>query len=406
MSKRVQACVAGLLGSAGLLVIVTTVRPVDAADELAASVRRHLRAGEIAYVIDESEQPLVAIGATSSFVPASTLKVFTALLVREHLGLAGRFRTEFYLDDGWVVVRGFGDPYLVSEEITAATERLAHVLAGVKPIGVAVDDSYFAPGLTVPGIGHSSNPYDAHNSALAINFNTIHVTRVGNNYVSAEKQTPLTPLAIKVASRRGVKRAERISIGHSPEEIRRYAAEVFAAKLREAGLEVGDKIDSRKAPSDIPPVYVHTSSRTTGDCVAAMLDFSSNYIANQLFLAVGAAVEGPPATIEKSTRVARRFIAARPDLTGLVVTEGSGISRANKATAPALAAVLARFEDDRSLLPLEKGVAHKTGTLSGVRSLVGYLDSDSHGTVRFVIWLDGSGHQRRWRVIDALESGL
>jgi D-alanyl-D-alanine carboxypeptidase/D-alanyl-D-alanine-endopeptidase (penicillin-binding protein 4) len=406
MPKRVQVFVAGVLGSAGLFAIVAAAWPAQAADDLVASVRRHLRAGEIAYVIDESQQPLVAIGATSSFVPASTLKVFTALLVREHLGLAGRFRTEFYLDDGWVVVRGFGDPYLVSEEITAAAGRLAHVLAGVKPVGVAVDDSYFAPGLRVPGVGGSSNPYDAHNSAFAVNFNTIHVKRVGNSYVSAEKQTPITPLAIKVAARRGVKQAERISIGHTPEEIRRYAAEVLAAKLREAGLEVGDKIDSRKAPADRPPVYVHSSSRTTGDCVAAMLDFSSNYIANQLFLAVGAAVEGPPATIEKSTRVARRFIEARPDLTGLVVTEGSGISRANKATAQALAAVLARFEGDRGLLPLEKGVAHKTGTLSDVRSLVGYLDSRSHGTVRFVIWLDGSGQQRRWRVLDELTSAL
>ena len=59
-----------------------------------------------------------------------------------------------------------------------------------------------------------------------------------------------------------------------------------------------------------------------------------------------------------------------------------------------------------ALLPREKGVPHKTGTLRDVRSMVGYLDSDAFGTVRFVIWMDGSGHQRRWRVVDALESAF
>ena len=72
----------------------------------------------------------------------------------------------------------------------------------------------------------------------------------------------------------------------------------------------------------------------------------------------------------------------------------------------AMASVLARFENDRSLLPLEHGVQHKTGTLRDVRSMVGYLDSSGHGLVRFIIWMDGSGHQRRWRIIDALQAAL
>ena len=137
-----------------------------------------------------------------------------------------------------------------------------------------------------------------------------------------------------------------------------------------------------------------------------MLEFSNNYIANQLFLAVGAAAQGPPATVEKSVRTAKRYIAERPDLLGMVVAEGSGISRSNRATPSALASVLARFEQDRMLLPLEDGVPHKTGTLRDVRSLVAYLDSAEHGTVRVVIWMDGSGHQRRWRVLEQLEKSL
>ena len=378
----------------------------SASEDLGSRVRSHLRPGEIAYVAGDNEIPLLAIGATRSFVPASTLKVFTALLVREHLGFDARFRTEFHLVDGWVVVRGFGDPYLVSEEITRAAAGLAARLSGVAPVGVAVDDSYFEEGLRVPGVGTSRNPYDAHNSALAVNFNTIHVRRVGNAYVSAEPQTPITPTAIAVARRHGIRGTERLNLGHSPEEIRRHAAQVLAIKLREAGLKVGDGIAARQVPGDSRPIYIHESSRTVGENVAAMLEFSNNYIANQLFLAVGAAAQGPPATVEKSVRTAKRYIAERPDLLGMVVAEGSGISRSNRATPSALASVLARFEQDRMLLPLEDGVPHKTGTLRDVRSLVAYLDSAEHGTVRVVIWMDGSGHQRRWRVLEQLEKSL
>jgi len=374
--------------------------PAAAGNDLTGEVLTHLRKGEIVYAVDADGAPLVEVGAERAFVPASTLKVFTALLVREYLGLDDRFETEFYLDDDWLVVRGTGDPYLVSEELTAAAAALAARLAGRELAGVAVDDSYFAS-VDVPGVGRSSNPYDARNSAVAVNFNTVHVRRAGGRVVSAEPQTPITPLARAVAVRRGVTGAERVSIGHSAADIRRHAAELIAAKLREAGVRVGDGVEKRAAPSG-EPIYVHANSRTIGDVCAAMLEFSSNYVANQLFLAVGAAVEGPPATLAKGAIVARRFIAERPDLEGLVVTEGSGIARTNKATAPALVAVLDRFAPQRELLRVEHGVPHKTGTLREVRSMIGYLDSRSRGTVRFVVWMDGSGHSRRWRVVDAI----
>ena len=45
-------------------------------------------------------------------------------------------------------------------------------------------------------VGGISRPSDLEvlNSALAVNFNTIHAVRQGKTIRSAEKQTPITPL--------------------------------------------------------------------------------------------------------------------------------------------------------------------------------------------------------------------
>jgi len=398
----------GKMAAAACLCVVATAiasPAVAEGDTLTAAVRGYVHAGEVVYVEDSAGEPVVAIDAERHFVPASTLKVFTALLARDHLGLDHRFATEFHLAGGWLVVRGYGDPLLVSEELTTIANELAGRLGTAELVGIAIDDSYFAENLDIPGVGASNNPYDACNSALAVNFNTVNVRRNGDRVVSLEPQTPVTPLVVRVARERGLVGADRISIGHSQSDVRRYAAELIGAKLREAGVRVGDGFAVRRAP-DAKPFYVHQSSRTVGEVVASMLQYSNNYIANQLFLAVGAAVEGPPATLAKSVAVARRYVDAHPHLRGLVVTEGSGIARSNRADARALAAVLASFAPQSELLRLEHGVRHKTGTLSDVRSIVGYLRTRRHGTVRFVIAMDGGGHVRRWQVVDLLRKRL
>jgi D-alanyl-D-alanine carboxypeptidase/D-alanyl-D-alanine-endopeptidase (penicillin-binding protein 4) len=49
---------------------------------------------------------------------------------------------------------------------------------------------------------------------------------------------------------------------------------------------------------------------------------------------------------------------------------------------------------------------NKTGTMDGVRTLAGYADTSSHGRVRFVISLAGSDGELRFRLLQAIESGL
>ena len=148
-------------------------------------------------VMDAEGNELVAQNTDKPFVPASVTKIVTAWLAMEVLGGDYRFETRFYLDDKRVLyVRGGGDPFLISEELAPlATELVAAV--GKKPItGIVLDASYYPSSLRIPGIVNTDEAYNALNSALAVNFNTVNAVRSGNKVRSAEKQTPITPLAI------------------------------------------------------------------------------------------------------------------------------------------------------------------------------------------------------------------
>ena len=72
-------------------------------------------------------------------------------------------------------MRGGGDPFLISEELALlATDLVAAV--GKQPIdGIVLDASYYPSNIRIPGIEDTNNAYNALNSALAVNFNTIYV---------------------------------------------------------------------------------------------------------------------------------------------------------------------------------------------------------------------------------------
>ena len=167
----------------------------------------------------------------------------------EVLGGDYRFETRFYLDDKRVLyVRGGGDPFLISEELaTLATELVAAV--GKAPItGIVLDASYYPSNLRIPGIEDDGEPYDALNSALAVNFNTVAAVRSGDKVRSAEKQTPITPLAITEFRARGPNGSGRISLSQDPAVSLQYAGELIAAFIERAGGSVNGKISTGTVP--------------------------------------------------------------------------------------------------------------------------------------------------------------
>lgn len=358
-------------------------------------------------VTDADGAELVAQNADRPFVPASVAKIVTAWLAMEALGGDYRFETRFYLDDRRVLyVRGGGDPFLISEELAALAADLVAAVGRAPIAGVVLDASYYPADLRIPGVEDDAEAYDALNSALAVNFNTVYAVRNGDVVRSAETQTPITPTAIAQARAEGLEGSGRISLTRDPAVSLRYAGELIVAFIERAGGRVDGGISTGIVPAGLAPVSVHRQSRTLSEILVELLRHSNNYVANQIFLEIGARRLGGPVSLEKSLEVANGALAANGLAGDIHIEEGSGISRNDRFTARGLARVLALFAPHAELLRGHDGGLNKTGTMAGIRTLAGYADTARHGRVRFVIALSGDDGGLRFRVLRAIEAGL
>src|SRR4051794_19069441 len=246
-----------LLAIACALLLLPTQARAGVKEKLAA-----LAPSGLVLVMDEKGNELVAQNADKPFVPASVAKIVTGWLAMEVLGADYRFETRFYMDrDRALYIRGGGDPFLISEELAQLAAALVAAVGREPLSGIVLDASYYPSDIRIPGIEDTEEAYDALNSALAVNFNTINAVRKGNMVSSAEPQTPITPLAISQFRARGPRGRGRISLAQEPAVGLQYAGELIAAFLARAGGSLKGKISSGAVPEDLEPVYVHRQSR-------------------------------------------------------------------------------------------------------------------------------------------------
>jgi D-alanyl-D-alanine carboxypeptidase/D-alanyl-D-alanine-endopeptidase (penicillin-binding protein 4) len=320
-------------------------------------------------------------------VPASTLKILTALAAIHYLGNSYRFQTEFYLDGKKnLKAKGYGDPLLISEAWQEIAKALASRLQGANDL--VVDDSYFVRDIQVPGAGTSTNPYDAPVGALCANFNTVFFKKNPSGHiVSAEPQTPMTPLALKSVRRLGLEKG-RLTFTHQGNEIALYAGEVLLHFLRENGMNFTGQIRVGTTGCQDRLVYVHRGF-SLEEAIQKMLEFSNNFMANQITVALGAREFGPPGTLEKGILALFRFATEALRLKDIKLVEGSGISRKNRMSALDMLAVLQAFAPYRNLLTRDGNILYKSGTLRGLRARAGYVEGRQGKLFCFVVFLKG-----------------
>ena len=389
-----------------LLALALLLLPASARAGLKETIAA-LAPSAVVLVVDAKGDELVAQNADMPFTPASVTKIVTAWLALEVLGADYRFETRFYLDAKRVLyVRGGGDPFLISEELKPLAADLVAKIGKAPITGIVVDGSYYPANLRIPGIEDDDLAYDALNSALAVNFNTVYAVRSGARVRSAEEQTPITPLAIAVFRAKGPDGEGRISLGQDPAVGLQYAGELIGAFIERAGGRVKGAASVGTVPKGLEPVYVHRQSRPLSEILAQLLLDSNNFTANQVFLEIGGQRLGGPVSLEKSLQVLNEMVAAQGLADAFHLEEGSGISRDDRMTARGLAKVLELFAPHADLLHGHDGGLNKTGTMDGVRTLAGYADTSSHGRVHFVISAPGEDGEMRYRLLAAIKSEL
>ncbi|MCG8643689.1 MAG: D-alanyl-D-alanine carboxypeptidase, partial [Desulfobacterales bacterium] len=368
----------------------------------------HARTGSAtlgAILADGSGQVIYKKNADRPFIPASILKILTGLAAFDVLGASYRFPTLFYFDDTTknFYVKGFGDPLFISEVIQQFCRQTLQTYQIKRINRIIVDDSYFSKKITIPGKGASLNPYDATVGALSANFNTIMFTRSsGHTFISAEPQTPLLPVFLKEIRQTGLTQG-RIVL--SPEKSRIYAGLLIEYFLTTKGIDILNPVRLGDFPEKTDWVS-HTFYSPFGltEVVQKLLKYSNNFMANQLVLAMGAKEHQAPATLEKGVASVKRFAEQKLNLTGPILTEGSGLSRENRITPEQMLAVLFAFKPYYELLNKQGTDHYKTGTLTGIRTRAGYFSGKDHRLYPYVIMTqnDHNAYHRAYKKLKQL----
>jgi D-alanyl-D-alanine carboxypeptidase/D-alanyl-D-alanine-endopeptidase (penicillin-binding protein 4) len=237
---------------------------------------------------------------------------------------------------------------------------------------LVLDHFFFEHPVVIPGTGSSARAYDAPAGALSANFNTVYFTRgADNRLASAEPQTPLVDFAQKIIRKKNLP-SGRVLLTHVHDEATFYCGHLFSHFWQVQTNKGFESISIGRVREGDSLLITKSSPHALDEVCKRMLEFSNNFIANQVFLAAGAG-QNPPANLAKSLAAAKDFAAKAINLPDMKIAEGSGIARANLISARQMDKILHRFSPYAELLTEDAGVRYKTGTLSGISARAGFI---------------------------------
>ena len=350
------------------------------------------------YAVAPNGHISMAENSDALFVPASTLKILTSLAALDMLGPDHRFATRMSVDQHKnLYIQGGGDPFLLTENVIAITRKLQE--AGIERINnLILDESVYQLDTQADGCDNTTNPYDAWNGGLAVNFNSIAIRVASDHTISSDgPKSPFLPMmqAIGATLPPGHHRVNvnAFKVTGRLSNTLRYSGELFVALLQQQQVVVQGEIMAGRVPGEAIPILTYWSEKTLPDMLQQSLKYSNNFVANQLFLACGISRFGAPATWDKARSALQSYVREHLGLSEseLMMVEGSGLSRRNRITPRAMLAILRKFAPYKDLLPLKQGIPLKSGTLSGVYCYAGYLPQQH---APFVIFLNQPQNNR------------
>jgi D-alanyl-D-alanine carboxypeptidase/D-alanyl-D-alanine-endopeptidase (penicillin-binding protein 4) len=418
----------------------------------AALGRGGLRGARIAaLVVDEEDgSVLYARDPDRSLVPASNLKVLTAIAALSTFGPSYRFVTELLGDaapdaEGAVAnlyVRGGGDPALTSEDLWRLAADLRR--AGLRRVkgDLVLDASRFDDERWHPSWGRvSARAYHAPVSALTVNYGAYAVRVVPGEKPGSPVEVAVDPAVpflrvvdrartgpargrdTLVVDRRPVDGAEEVVVagalraGSGPVVHHRsvldpvgYAGAVLRMQLEAVGIQVDGATRAARVPAEAVPLLAF-EGKPMAEIVRLFIKYSNNAIAESLVKAMGARSGARPAGWDEGLAAMRRELAGLGLAVGSMhLVDGSGLSYENRVAprsfvdalrraahsfrfGPEFVAALPIAAADGTLEKRAEGAAlevrAKTGLLTRVTSLSGYAERPDGHVVVFSVLTNG-----------------
>lgn len=368
--------------------------------------------------------------------PASNMKIITSAAGLLYLGADYEFKTDLFYNGyvsndtlhGNLFFIGGCDPDFVTQDfypfVNAIKSLNISVLNGNLYGDVSFKDSlYWGKGWMWDDDPSSDAPYL---SALNLNDNCVIVNYYGandsistspkTNFVKVHRIYDTTNLII---DRNWLHRTNDIIIKGKKDrknysskinvlEPTKYFLKVFSEVLDSNKITVSGQIGIKKIPTDVTPLF--SFGRKYSDIINNLNKASDNLSAEMTLYALSERYSGKPASADSGIQLIKMMI----DSIGLVnkdyrLVDGSGVSHYNVVSAELLVNILKYFYDKKPELykllynsfpiagvdgtleyrmrkiPLLNNVHAKTGTLTGVSSLSGYLTNDKNHILAFSI---------------------
>jgi serine-type D-Ala-D-Ala carboxypeptidase/endopeptidase (penicillin-binding protein 4) len=423
----------------------------------------------VALVVQEvgAAQPLFVHDPTRPMNPASVMKLVTTFAALELLGRDYRWKTEAYLGGpleggvlrGDLIIKGYGDPKLTIEQWQAFMAALR--AKGLDRVAgdLALDRTWFKPAKHDPAEFDKEplKPYNVGPDALLVSFNAVRFVftpSAAGDAVELRTEPPLAEIALGAAPRIGggdcgdwrsavgakfVNRGATASASFAGSlaascgerdwyvallDHPHFAYGMFSTYFREAGGLFNGGLRDVQAPTGVAP-FATLESPPLYDIVRDVNKLSNNVMARQIFLTLATTRYPPPATPALAADVVKRFLKERRiPMPGLVIENGSGLSRKERVTAGGLAQLLAAADRSAAREEFASSLAVaatdgtvqkrfqngtvagqallKTGTLEGVKALAGYvIDAEGRRWIVVAI-INHPGAARGQAALDAL----
>ena len=386
---------------------------------------------------------LFAISPETPRNPASVMKLVTTYAAISRLGPNYVWNTSFLLSPdsqisdqgvlkGPLYLRAGGDPVLMLQDVWRLLRDLR--LRGIREISdIVVDRSIFGEVTIDPGAfdGASDRPYNASPDAFMVGFGAVRLVFspdpasktwksfidppipgvvVEGNVQWADGQCPGSPgvttdttsdgstVRIRVSGR-GAGSCGEFDVFRLTFSQQEFGAKVLQTLWKELGGTMTGQVRTGTIPSNATAVASHQSPPLS-EVIRLINKRSNNVMTRVLLLTLGAEAGRRPANVTGSVQVAQDVLAKQGlPMKGLVLDNGSGLSRNGVVSADSLAqmlqkawmspvmpeyvsslAILGTDGTTRNRLrdPTTKSMAHlKTGALRDVRSVAGYVWSSS-----------------------------